>query len=379
MNAVDPPRKLRALSAESRIIRRGVLGDRVDGRSREGRFLSQIERELTRQCGGAPSQLQEWLQWRGLPRIGKDVTHQAVDLRARERSFHPVRRWLDGLEWDGKARLNSWLAIYLGATSGDNYLAAVGSMFLISMVARVYEPGCKVDYMPVLEGDQGEVKSQACAVLAGKWFSDGLPDIHHKDASQHLRNKWLVEVSELSAFTRAESEHLKAFISRDHERYRPPYGRTEVVEPRQCVFIGTTNKDTYLKDETGGRRFWPVVTGRIDVEALRHDRDQLFAEAVSRYSHGEHWWPDRAFEIEHIKPQQDERYDGDVWEDAIRGYVATLERVNVTTIAHNVLGFDVLAKVGKPDQLRISATLTKLGWRISKYRGHGGIRFYEKR
>jgi len=319
------------------------------------------------------SQLQEWFQHRGLPRIGRDTMHQAVDQRARERSFHPVRRWLDGLVWDGKPRLSALLADYLGATGDADYLSAIGRMFLISMVARIYRPGCKADYMLVLEGDQGAEKSQACAVLAGEWFSDALPDIHHKDASQHLRGKWLVEVSELTAFTRAEGEALKAFITRATEKYRPPYGREDVIEPRQCVFIGTTNKETYLKDETGGRRFWPVVTGVVRVEALRRDRDQLFAEAVERYRHGENWWPDPAFERQHIKPQQENRYESEPWHGAIADFVENLSRVNVTEIARRKLGFDALAKIGTADQRRIAGVLMSLGWRAGRDRHE---RFY---
>jgi predicted P-loop ATPase len=319
------------------------------------------------------SQLQEWLQREGLPRIGMEMTYQAVNLRAQERSCHPVRAYLDALAWDGKPRLERWLSYYLGADPSE-YVSAVGSMFLIAMVARIFEPGCKVDHLLVLEGEQGARKSTACSILAGQqWFSDGLPDIGDKDASIHLRGKWLIELSELSAIGRAEAEHLKAFVTRQVERFRPSYGRMEVIEPRQCVFIGTTNKSTYLRDETGGRRFWPIKVGAIDIDALRHDRDQIFAEAVKAYRDGKHWWPEEGFEREHIKPRQDDRFEGDPWEDAIAAHVSTLSRVRVTDIARNVLAIEG-AKIGTAEQRRIAAVLVGLGWKpIRDWQGRGYV------
>jgi predicted P-loop ATPase len=307
------------------------------------------------------SQLQEWLQHMGLPKIGRDTTHQAVDLRAQERAFHPVRDYLESLRWDGQERLNRWLAYYLGAAPND-YAAGIGRMFLIAMVARVYQPGCKADYMLVLEGEQGLGKSQACRVLAGDWFSDSLPDLHHKDVAQHVRGKWLIEVAELAAIGRAEAEALKAFISRPIERYRPAYGRKEVIEPRQCVFVGTTNKSVYLRDETGGRRFWPVKVDRIDIEALRHDRDQLFAEAVTAYRLNERWWPDQNFEREHIKPEQEARYEADPWEQAIVEFSAGRSRVKITEIAIGALSMET-NRIGTAEQRRIAGVLAARGWR----------------
>jgi predicted P-loop ATPase len=233
----------------------------------------------------------------------------------------------------------------------------------------------KADYMLVLEGEQGIGKSTACSVLGGQWFSDSLPDVlRDKDAAQHVRGKWLIEVAELSATRRAEAEHLKAFISRPVERYRPSYGRMEVIEPRQCLFIGATNKSNYLRDETGGRRFWPVKINKIDVDALRRDRDQLFAEAVHQYRVGEKWWPDESFEAEHVRPQQDSRFEGDPWEDAIATHVASLSRVRVTDIARNALAIES-AKIGTAEQRRIAAVLTGLGWEpIRDWQGRAYVR-----
>jgi predicted P-loop ATPase len=354
-----------------------ILIQPIPGKKAEDRFLPDVvtDEDITA--------LQEFLQNAGLKRISKDTVHQAVSLRARECAFHPVWNYLEALVWDGTPRLKDWLTTYLGAVSTP-YTQGVGDKFLISMVARIYRPGVKADHMLVLEGEQGELKSTMCSVLAEPWFSDSLPDIRHKDASQHLRGKWLIEVAEMHAMDKAETTLLKSFISRTTERYRPSYGRNEVLEPRQCVFIGTTNKDMYLRDETGGRRFWPIKCGTIDIDLLMRDRDQLFAEAVHLYKNGAQWWPDKDFERQYIMPEQEARYEADAWEDLIRDHLSNRRQTTVVQIACAVLGYEgerpvftvrgdpqrargtAINQLSKANQQRIAAILTKIGWERSK-------------
>ncbi|ABE62950.1 virulence-associated E [Nitrobacter hamburgensis X14] len=306
------------------------------------------------------TEIQKWIQHNGIPRIGKDIVHDAVRSVAVKNSFHPVRDYLNALRWDGVPRAGNWLSTYLGATRTP-YTNGIGQMFLIAMVARAFQPGCKADYMLILEGKQGLMKSSACRALAGQWFSDQLPDIGTKDAAQHLRGKWLIEAAEMHALSRAETTALKAFVTRQEERYRPPYGRLEVVEPRQCVFIGTTNKAVYLKDETGGRRFWPVKCGTIAIDRLAADRDQLFAEAVHLYRSGAAWWPDREFEAEHIAPEQERRFEHDDWSQPISEYLKDKQSVTLIDVAAGALHVR-REDFSRSDQLRITAILEKVGW-----------------
>jgi predicted P-loop ATPase len=315
--------------------------------------------------------LQVWLQQQGkMPSIALEAVRGAMVQRAHESSFHPLKDWLRELEWDGTQRLGVWLASYLGAEL-NAYNAHIGRLFLISMVARAVDPGCQCDHMMVLEGDQGIMKSSACKVLAGEWFSDNLPEIGSpaRDISQHLRGKWLIEVAEMHAMGRAEATLLKSFITRTHERYLKRYARVESIEGRSCVFVGTTNAEEYLKDPTGGRRFWPVKVGvraAINIELLAQYREQLFAEAVAAYRAGDPWWPDASFERELIKPEQAARYAGDIWEDRIEKYLGERldlghRRVTVAEIAREALG--IVDSIQRTDHaVRIAQILKQTGW-----------------
>ncbi|CAN7536967.1 virulence-associated E family protein [Phyllobacterium sp. LjRoot231] len=317
--------------------------------------------------------IQIFLQRNGLGKLGRDPTFQAVDIVARDNAYHPVRDYLENLAWDGERRLSSMLVDYFGVAERNDYTEQIGEMFLISMVARVMQPGCKVDHMVVLEGAQGSKKSQACAILAGDWYSDNLPDIsQNKDVSQHLAGKWLIEISELSAMSKAETSTLKAFLTRQEERYRPSYGRREIIQPRQCCFIGTTNESLYLKDASGGRRFWPVTTGKIDTASLQRDRDQLFAEAVQLYHAGSAWWPDQKFEKEHVKAEQDARFEADAWHEPVADYLTEHLTTTIFDVARNALYIET-QRIGTADQRRIASILEQLSWKRGKMNWKGRI------
>jgi len=324
--------------------------------------------------------VQEYLQWQGMRRLGRDTVHQGIDVRSRQCSFHPVRDYLNRLSWDGEPRLETCMHIYFGADNSV-YAAGVGRMFFISLVARIFKPGCKADHMLVLEGEQGIMKSTACSVLAGDWFSDSMPDINAgKETSQHLRGKWLIEVAELHAMSKAEASLLKSFISRTEERFRPPYGRAEVVEPRQCVFVGTTNKDQYLRDETGGRRFWPVRTVKINIPKLTTDRDQLFAEAVALFRAGVQWWPTAEFEKQYAMPEQAQRYETDIWEEQIEHWLTEIymgsQPLTALNIAKGALGFtDKIERLQQREANRISAIMTTLKYKQKRTKK---MRYWEK-
>lgn len=319
--------------------------------------------------------LQHWLQLSAMPTLTEKSVIEGLQIAAQVRRRHPLRDWLRDIPWDGQMRVDSWLARYLGAADTP-YHAMIGTCFLVGMVARIFEPGCKMDYMLVLEGEQGSFKSTAARILAGEsYFSDTLPDLagDHVRASQHLRGKWLIEVPELSAFSRADANRLKSFITQTTEQYMPKYARLEANEPRQCVFIGTTNKDKYLRDETGGRRFWPVACSRIDLSALAAERELLLAEAVHHYACGTQHWPDAAFEKAYIVPAQQARYENDAWEEAIeqwREREQIKEPVSILRIANDALNFKT-ERLGTADQRRISAALEHLNWLKNKKTMHG--------
>jgi predicted P-loop ATPase len=262
----------------------------------------------------------DWLQHQGIM-VPASIAGQAVEAVARDHIYHPVREYLDSLSWDGAPRIDGWLSTYLGAT-GTAYIQAVGARWLISAIARIFEPGSQADCALILEGQQGIRKSSALRTLGQPWFTDRLSDLGSKDAAMETKGVWIIEIAELDTMSRSEVGTVKAFMTRTIDRFRPPYGKRLVDLPRQCVFAGSVNPEGgYLKDATGGRRFWPVLCGVIDLTALARDRDQLWAEACHRYRQGEPWWLETR-DLEALAgEEQAARYQGDAWDDLIRGYV----------------------------------------------------------
>lgn len=262
---------------------------------------------------------------------GKDTVHDAVAIIANKHKRHQVRDYLNVLHWDGIERLPLLASRYFG-TPDTPYAGIIMTKFMVGAVARIMHPGCKMDNVVILEGKQGTGKSSAIAVLAGpQWFTDELPDLHTKDAAIQLAGKWIVEVSELSALKRSDVETIKKFMGRSTDTYRAPYARTAEDHFRQCVFVATTNDENYLKDQTGNRRFWPLACGTIDVEAIKRDRDQLWAEALVRYRNGERWWLE-GDQAKLAEIEQEERREIDPWDDRIATHVASLRGLP-TTIA----------------------------------------------
>lgn len=285
---------------------------------------------------------------------------EVITTVAEAHPFHPVRDYLEGLRWDGICRLDSWLSTYLGVEASA-YVADVGRTFLVGAVARVMDPGCKLDTMLILEGTQGAGKSTAIrALFGGKWTLDTPIDLSSKDRFSALRGRWCVEHAELDSLGKHDKERVKAFVSSAVDRYRPSYARLEVSQPRQCVFAGSTNQETYLDDETGGRRFNGVRVGAIDTGALARDRDLLWAEAREAYRSGATWWPDPEL-VPTYQSEQDARRKVDEWERLVVDYITGRSRVLVGDILSTAMGIEA-AKWTTQDQARVRRALTALGW-----------------
>ena len=312
---------------------------------------------------------------------GTDVTVKAVDVAARNNSFNPIQTWLRGLPvWDGTKRIGSWLEKYVGVIPKTDdqkeYLRLAGGWFVIGMIARAMNPGCKFDYSLILEGEQGKQKSTILAALVGdKWFSDAELDLHNKDSMIALQGKWLFEIAEMGAMARSDEKRQKAFLSRRFDEFRMPFGTTFVKLPRRVVFSGTTNEWEWNKDPTGGRRFWPITCGVLDVDGLVAVREQLFAEALSYYDAGKRYWPTYDEQKRYFDPEQLEREQQESLIDALHDWVfKQYAAFSVAQAAFEGLNLDA-SKLTRDLQTRIGITLRKLGCRKVEKR-NGMVRFW---
>lgn len=297
----------------------------------------------------------------------KGDTADEMEAVAREESYDPVLEYLGGLKWDGVERAAQWPVKYLGVEDSE-YTRDVGRKFLISAVARARRPGCKVDTMLVLEGPQGTGKSTALRYLFGdRFFSDHLPDFHSKDAFMQLQGSWCIEAAELSAMTKAEVTDVKQFLTRIEDKFRPPYGRFTIKVRRRTVFTGSVNPEDngYLKDQTGGRRFWPLACGEIDLQGILSDRDQLWAEACAAYEAREPWHLVDDKVIEEARVQQDMRREAHPWEEPIRTWLRDTGRRRVT-VGEVLAEMKVSSERQTPAMSKIAgSSLRAIGW-VSK-------------
>ena len=324
--------------------------------------------------------------------VKKTDVGMALRVVAERRKFHPIREWLDGLKWDRFRRCDNFLTKCAGADDTP-YVRAVAKNFLIGAVARIYQPGAQVDSMPVFEGKQGVRKTSMLRSLFGEeWFMSTNIEIGEKDSYQVLQQKWCVEFGELDALSRAEVSRIKQYISERTSRYRPSYGSKAIDFPRQCVFAGTTNADTYLKDDTGARRFWPVVIPGVllldgslgvDLVVLERMREQLWAEAVFRYKKKEEWHlKDPNLVIEAARQAEDRRQIHP-WEYQVAEWLAEpgkgRKRKGVTTheVLTGCLGLDP-GKLGRADEMQMAAVLKACGLIKSPKVTYGGrqVRVY---
>jgi predicted P-loop ATPase len=301
----------------------------------------------------------EWMQRQGI-HVSVEIAAHAVQTVAHENRFHPVRDYLNALEWDRAGRVSTWLNRYVGVESGD-YASAVGKCWLISAVARVFEPGVKADCCLIFEGSQGIGKSTALEILGGDWFTDEMADLGSKDAALQMKGAWIIELAELDSMNRSDVGRIKAFISRSVDRFRPPYGKRVIESRRECVFAGTVNDHEYLRDASGARRFWPVKCGEIDLEALRLDRDQLWAEAVALYRDRHPWWLQHSDLVQAASVEQEGRFDADPWLSIIARWLSGRIDASVDDVMEHCLEKQ-RAQWTQSDKSRVGRCFKALGW-----------------
>lgn len=296
-----------------------------------------------------------------LPRMTLALIQEAVQHAGECHQRNTLVEWLKSLEWDHTVRLETWLADCLGVERSD-YNDAVARNWPLSMVARAFKPGCQVDTMPVLEGPMGAGKSRFLEILADPWFAALQIAFGEKDFFQAIQGRWLIEVPDMSGFTRRDHTQILATITTRVDVFRKSHGRITEEYPRVTVLAATSETDDYLRDIRGRRRYWPLRCGHIDLECLQHQREQIFAEAVERYCKGASWYemPEQA-DVEQLA-----RATPDLWAERILDVAEQLWEAPDPRITSSLLLIKLGVELPKQDDAskgRITRIMSSNGWR----------------
>lgn len=303
----------------------------------------------------------------------------AVQRHARDNHYHPVRDYLKALKWDGVKRLDHWLQQCLGAPNIP-FNRLVGRKTLIAAVARAFSPGCKVDTVLVLEGEQGIKKSSAIeALFSEEWTAESvnLFDQHNKMVMS-MMGAWVVELAEFIAIAKKDQNTVKGMISMRSDRVVLPYAKIASDHPRQCIFFGTINPGEagYLTDATGNRRYWPVEVVKADIDLIKQRRDQIWAEAVKAYFAGENWWLENEEEVRAAQLEVAAREKQDIWDDILEEKIA-FHGAQSLTLAQALQFIGVPAeRMDERARERIAGSLRRLGYtsKPRKERDDDGVR-----
>lgn len=317
-----------------------------------------------------------WLQRVHETEFSPNKVGQAVEVVARANRFHPVLEALDALApWDGIERLDMWAIDFLGVVD-SLYARLVSRWSVMAIVKRVLQPGCKHDYCIVLEGPQGDGKSGVARIFGWNWFGDTDLNLESKDSLLGLPGHLVYEIAEMGSLMKAEEKKQKSFLSRQEDEYRPPFGKRLIKVPRQCSFWGTTNEAEYLKDPTGARRFWPLLTrettDEFNLDGLRAVHPQLMAEALSRVRSGDRTWPTKEEQRELFDPEQRKRGMPEPFDEILARWVD--KQYSTFTMADACMEGLSLT----PDKLtpalvtRVGIALRKMGCGRDENRGAGG-------
>jgi len=286
---------------------------------------------------------------------------QFMQLEGIKHVINPIKDWLKNIKWDGTPRLSTWLSDYTSCVD-NSYTRQVGRLLLCGAIRRIMEPGCKFDYMIIFEGEQGTKKSTLFEILGGDYYISLSFGQYEKEIVENIQGAWFIEIADMNGFKKQEIEWLRAFITRRSDRCRLPYARTSGDFSRQNIFVATTNPsgdNEYLKDDTGNRRFLPILTGKLDIDKLRFNRDQLFAEAYSNYKTELLYLTGEA---EHIaKEEQESREEKDIWLRPVQVFINSKRVTNISEILKDCLHIDI-ARASLYDKVRVGKIMKKLKW-----------------